>query len=208
MGGMIDATAVVLAGGKSSRFGSDKALASLGGESLLMRCVLGLLRQFPEVIVVSKRPDTYAFIRTLGRTSLACDRYAEHNPLAGLEAGLSAAATASCFVCACDMPLIQAPLLAALHGRLPGYDAVVPLKGQSPQPLCAFYRRSCLEGARRLLLEGKGPLDLLKTLNTRWVGEEESARTDPEGLSFIDVDTREDLLRTEKTLGRRRPAAC
>lgn len=205
---MIDATALVLAGGKSSRFGSDKALANLEGETLITRCVRRLLSAFPEVIVVSKRPDTYAFLRMLGRVSLACDRYAEHNPLAGLEAGLSASATPANFLCACDMPLIEPRLLAELYGKLPGYEAAVPLRGGVPQPLCAFYRRSCLEGARRLLLEGKGPLDLLKTLNTRWVEDKTVSKTDPKGLSFLDIDTRSDLLRAEKALKKRRRAAC
>lgn len=205
---MINATAVVLAGGKSSRFGSDKALATLEGEPLIARCVRGLLAVFPEVIVVSKRPDTYAFLRMLGRVSLVCDLYAEHNPLAGIEAGLSASATPANFVCACDMPLIHPKLLSALHRELPGYEAVVPIRGLSPQPLCAFYRRSCLEGARGLLLKGKGPLDLLKTLNTRWIDAQTLAKANPAGLSFLDVDTPGDLLRAKKAVEKGRRAPC
>ncbi len=117
-------------------------------------------------------------------------------------------ATAANFVCACDMPLIHPKLLSALHRDLPGYEALVPIRGLSPQPPCAFYRRTCLEGARRLLLEGKGPLDLLKTLNTRWVEAEKLSKADPEGLSFLDVDTRSDLLRAEKAVDKSRRTPC
>src|SRR5436190_2018424 len=98
-----DACAVVLAGGESRRFGSDKALATFRGEPLVGR-VLRLLREagFAQVVLAAK--DTAKYASFLPPEGLLRDVRPIQTPLAGLAAGLRASRHALVFACAADMP--------------------------------------------------------------------------------------------------------
>lgn len=193
-------TGIVLAGGRSSRFGSDKALALLEGRALVERVVSRLLMEVPRVLVVAKDLRPLDFLRG-ARTGLVEDRRRAWHPLGGLLAGLRRAKTAFSFVCACDMPFIEPALVRALGKAAPGFDAAVPLWAGVPQPLCAVYSKACVGPIERALtLEGLGIRDLLSRLRARLIPETEVRTADPEGISFFDVDTREDLGRAKGIL--------
>ena len=108
-------TGVVLAGGKSSRMGRDKAALKLDGQPLVERCVNVLQQCFPKVIVV--RQDD---VPGLG-------------PMGGLLTALRRAP--KIFVVACDMPFLNAALICEMASQLPGYDAVAIPR----EPLHAAY---------------------------------------------------------------------
>jgi molybdopterin-guanine dinucleotide biosynthesis protein A len=187
---MRDASAIALAGGRSERFGSDKALASFRGAPLLEAVVGALRAEFPEVLVVAKRAEPYA--RFGARVEL--DRSALHTPLSGLEAGLAVASREVVFCCGADMPFaVDASLLDALFAALPGHDAAVPVHGGARQPLCAVYRREpCLSAASALLAKSAvGPKRLLDTVRTAFV-------VWPDERPFLDADTREQLAKLDR----------
>jgi molybdopterin-guanine dinucleotide biosynthesis protein A len=183
------AAAVVLAGGRSTRFGSDKALALFRGEPLLAHVVRAVSARFGEVLVVAKDVRRYA---SFGAAT-APDASPLQTPLAGIEAGLAACASDLVFVCAADMPFAaDDPLLDALFARSADRDAVVPVNGGVRQPLCALYRRAtCLAAAREVLREGSvGPkrlLDAVRTELLEWVDER----------PFLDADTPQALAALE-----------
>jgi molybdopterin-guanine dinucleotide biosynthesis protein A len=186
---MRDASAIALAGGRSARFGSDKALAPFRGAPLLRSVLDGLLGTFGEVLVVAKRGDPYAAFGA----RVVLDRSELYTPLSGLEAGLAAASSEVVFCCAADMPFAaDDALLDALFGALADHDAAVPVHAGARQPLCALYRREpCLSTASRLLAHSAvGPKRLLESVRTAFVDW-------PDERPFLDADTPEQLARLE-----------
>jgi molybdenum cofactor guanylyltransferase len=187
---MRNASAIALAGGRSERFGSDKALARFRGAPLLRAVVEALSAEFPEVLVVAKRADPYAGFGA----RVILDRSTLYTPLSGLEAGLAAASREIVFCCAADMPFaVDAALLDALFAALAGHDAAVPIHDGARQPLCALYRREpCLATASALLgRSAVGPKRLLDSVRTAFVEW-------PDERPFRDADTPEQLAKLDR----------
>ena len=183
------ASAIVLAGGRSTRFGSDKSLALLRGEPLLAHVLRACAKRFAEVLLVAKEPARYGSFS--GNARLVRDRTLLSTPLAGLEAGLATTTADLAFCCAGDMPFaVDGPLLEALFAGLEGHDAAVAVNRGHLQPLCAVYRRAtCLPAATAALAQGSvGPrrlLDAVRAAQVAWADDK----------PFLDADTREDLAR-------------
>src|ERR1051325_11831591 len=135
-----DASAVVLAGGKSSRMGSPKALLRFDDEPILVHIVRALGRMFSEIIVVAA-PDQE--LPSLPVTVVR-DQVAHQGPVGGLCYGLKATGTDSSFVTSCDVAFLNPELISYLVSRISEYDVVVPHWQQRLQPLHAVSRRSAL----------------------------------------------------------------
>ena len=138
-------TGILLVGGASRRFGSPKALARLGGETLAERAWATLGAACDEVVAVGKTADGLAL-----PFPLVDDGATERVPLAGVIAGLRAAANDLCVVLPVDCPLVDAALLHELADACPG-DVARPPGG----PLPAAYRRSALPVLERALATGE-----------------------------------------------------
>ncbi|MBI4055377.1 MAG: molybdenum cofactor guanylyltransferase [Elusimicrobia bacterium] len=188
---IIPATGAVLAGGLSSRFGSNKALAPWAEGRLIESATDRLLEIFPAVLVLAKDPDRYSFLKK-PRLDVVQDRMARTHPLAGLYSALDYARTDYTFVCGCDMPFLSRRLIERLWEEAPGYEAVVPIWHGRLQPLCSFYSKSCAKLILGMLADGLGPRDLLDHVHTRRLSEEEVLSEDAEGFSFLDLGTRQD----------------
>jgi molybdopterin-guanine dinucleotide biosynthesis protein A len=184
-----DSSAVVLAGGKSSRMGRPKALLLFDGEPLIVHIVRALKDMFSETVIVAapdqELPDLPAI--------LVRDEVAYQGPVGGIYYGLSAASGDSCFVTSCDVAFLNAPLIAHLITQISNHDVVVPYWEERFQPLHAVYRKSVLP-----LLEGQlereelRPIYLFDKVRTRKISAEEIRRFDPEGLSFLNMNTPDD----------------
>ncbi|MBI2362221.1 MAG: GTP 3',8-cyclase MoaA [Elusimicrobia bacterium] len=125
-------SAIVLAGGASVRYGSDKTRSRWGGRSLVAHVALGLRELVDDVIVVTRRPESLRGLRRTG-LRLVKDRFADLHPMGGLATGLSVMRHRAAFVCAADMPLIEPGLIALLGEAASGYDAAVPVwRGRRP----------------------------------------------------------------------------
>ncbi len=144
-------TGVVLAGGQSRRFGSDKALVLVDGRSLLLR-VLDVVSSVttPVFVSVAERERRYDVA-----AEHLVDRCPGAGPLAGLHAGLLAATTPWLLLCACDLPFITSELLRRLLlERSDDPDAVLARVDGEPQPVCALYHRRIIAAVEDRL-EGK-----------------------------------------------------
>ena len=188
-----DACAVVLAGGESRRFGSDKALARFRGEPLIARVVRELRNVgFNQVAIAAKEPEKYA--DAAPGAELLRDVRPIQTPLAGLAAGLRASRHALVFACAADMPFAaDAPLIDALTAAIAGHDAAVPHAAGSLQPLCGlWWKDACLRAAEALLARPRPPgpraiLPLVRAARLDW----------PDPRPFLDADTPEVLRELE-----------
>ena len=189
---MADCAAVLLAGGQSSRMGAPKAWLEFGGRPLLQHLVERLAEVTPEVIVVAapgqELPPTSARV--------LYDESPGEGPVAGLVVGLREITRPLAFVASCDVPFLKPELVRYLVERAEGYDAVVPEWEGRLQPLLAVYRTSVQPLLARQLAEGRRRItDLFDHVRTLRVSEAEVRRLDPEGLSFLNVNTPEDYRR-------------
>lgn len=177
-------TGILLAGGASSRFGSPKALALLGGETLAARAHRALAAACDEVIAVGKAADALPL-----PFPLLDDGSPVRAPIAGVVAGLRAARHDLCVVLPVDCPLVGPALLRQLAAACTG-DAAHPPSG----PLPGAYRRSALPALESAL--GAGELSLWQALDGLAVA---TVEVDERQLS--DVDEQRDLQVLQALLG-------
>lgn len=188
-GGRIPATAALLAGGASRRMGRDKASLPWGEDPLGIFVARRLETWFEETIVSADRPGVFAGMPW----RIVPDIVPGGGPLSGLQGSLDAAAHPWVFLSACDMPFLRPELLRGLWALREGADAVVPLVRDLPEPLCAFYGKSCLGAVGEALARGRRKMDsFFDAVRVRLVPEETWRPFDPEGRSFENMNTPEE----------------
>ena len=193
MGKAKDITGVVLAGGRSSRFGTNKALALYRGKFLIQHARDTLAAVFPSFVLVTNTPEQFAFLNM----AMTSDRFRDMGPLAGIQAGLLQAGTPWIFVLGCDMPAVTPALVTFLCSMARDeYDAVIPWLQTGPEPLCSLYHRTALPIIERQLKNGKPQLqELLGKISVRKVNEEELQDVVGGLEVFANINRRQDLER-------------
>jgi molybdenum cofactor guanylyltransferase len=181
-----DATAVVLTGGKSSRMGRAKALLPFDGEPLIVHIVRHLKRVFAETVVVAAPEQELPLLPV----ALVRDQVAYQGPVSGIYRGLKAATKEVCFVTSCDAPFLDLALISHLLSEISDCDVVVPFWQERFQPLHAVYRRSVAPLLHEQLERGElRPIFLYDKVRTRKVHEDEIRTLDPEGMSFLNMNS-------------------
>src|SRR5215471_15241665 len=139
----IDVTAFVLAGGKSSRMGSDKAFVRLGEANLLSRAlrIAGTVTSAVRIVGDAKKFESFG--------QVVEDVYPDRGPLGGIHAALSSTATRWNLMLAVDLPFVRTELLSYLISQARESDVIVtvPQVDGGLQPLCAVYQRAFLDAA-------------------------------------------------------------
>ncbi len=145
------ATAILLAGGDSTRMGQDKTMLPIDGQPMIKHIYEQLQPHFSQMLVSSSNASLHDF---LGVTVVA-DEVAGRGPLVGIASALKASASNVNFVMACDMPEIDAGLIRAMLRQVGDYDAVVPKVGpELYEPLFAVYKKSALPAIEQVLQSG------------------------------------------------------
>jgi molybdenum cofactor guanylyltransferase len=187
-------SAVILAGGRSSRFGRDKLVEPIDGRTLLVRAIDAVRPLASEVLVVAAPDATPALPEGV---TLVHDPVAFEGPLAGLLAGLSASREPIALVVGGDMPTIVGAVIESMLGELdaPEIDAVVLQSEGRARPLPMALRRDpAFATAERLLAAGERRLRALpEAMATQVVPEADWRALDPAGLTLHDIDTPADL---------------
>ena len=184
-----DATAVVLTGGKSSRMGRPKALLPFDDEPLIAHIIRRLGRIFAETVVVAAPDQELPPLPV----ALVHDQVAYQGPVSGIYHGLKAATKEVCFVTSCDAPFLNLALISHLLSQITDWDVVVPFWQERFQPLHAVYRRSVAPLLHEQLERSElRPISLYPKVRTREISEDEVRRFDPEGLSFLNMNTPQD----------------
>jgi len=187
---MSGVSAFVLAGGKSSRMGRDKAFVTWRGQTLLERA-LGTARGIAgRVWIVGARATFEPFGEVVE------DVFADRGPLGGIHGALLASRTDLNLVLAVDLPFVSTQLLSYLIERSKDTEssATVPRLAAGWEPLCATYRREFAEVAEQALREGRNAIHpLLEAGPVTAVSEEELEGQGFSARMFRNVNTVGDL---------------
>ena len=180
--------AFILAGGSSSRMGTDKSQLLIDAQTFTERIANTLKKVTDSVSIVG---------RSLDASSLPAvpDIYPQWGALGGLHAALNACDREWAIVVACDLPFVTSELFLHLAELRLDHDAVVPVQMDGrPQPLAALYRvEACRQRATEMIEGGRRrPLDLLEAVKTRWVAFEEIRNLDQAERFFVNINTPED----------------
>lgn len=163
---MASLSAIVLAGGKSSRMGQDKALIPIQGIPLLQQICHIALQCTTEVYIVTPHPEKYQHLlptcQFIQETSLPNERKAAseppHGPLVGFAQGLAHIRTDWVLLLACDLPQLRIETLQQWSEKLAeAPEQAIALLPQHPkgwEPLCGFYRRNCLPALTHFIQQG------------------------------------------------------
>ena len=189
-------TGIILAGGRSQRMGTSKALLPLPGkasETFLARIVSTLSPLCADVLVVARAETQFGDI-ALPQASLVVDKRPGGGPLMGLYSGLSAMQSSTALVVAVDMPFVQSALLTFLLRSYRQDTLIVPVVDGIPQVLLALYPRSTLPLMESLLIQGKrAPRALLEVAPVHYIEEAQLRAVDPQLRSFVGINTPQDL---------------
>ncbi|MCR6111805.1 molybdenum cofactor guanylyltransferase [Bacillus sp. A301a_S52] len=192
----LNVTGIILAGGKSSRMGMNKALLSIQGNEMIQRLTNELLTSTNSMIIVSNDTDAYTFLKQ----PLVHDNYVNMGPLAGIQAGLAASHTEWNFITACDMPFLTHKVIDVLFTRankFPHKQVIVPQINEKKHPLSALYHTSSLPFITECLMKDKLRVsEVVSGLAHEVVTEQDFIKT---GLSaeivertFFNMNSRED----------------
>lgn len=155
------ATAIVLAGGRSRRMGTDKSMLSVGGKPMVQHIVEQLRPHFDELMVSANDVEKYAFLGI----PVVPDLVPDQGPLRGIASALDKSGSELTFVVACDMPQVNIRLARHLLALAAGCDGAVPMTGESHyEPLFAVYRKSLVPAAVELLDSGERRVAALYSL--------------------------------------------
>ena len=181
----------VLAGGKSLRFGKNKAFQKLGGKRFIDLAIESLLPFCDPVMVVAGEIEPYLDTGVM----LVKDIIPNQGPLGGIYTALLLSPAEWVFVKATDMPFLVPEMASLIIGAKNGFDVVVPKMNDYYDPLLAMYNRRCLPVIARQLQEPdkRQVVDFYRKIKVRAIAEEEWRRVDPNGLSFKNVNTPSDL---------------
>ena len=189
-------TGIILAGGKNLRMGKNKAFIEVNGQRIIDRTKNLLAELFDEVLLVTNSPLDYLDLNL----RLVADHCPGKGALGGIYTGLFHASYSHAFVAACDMPFLNKALIARLAtlSLSPGYDIVIPKTEDGLQPLHAVYSQKCLPFVENLLRENNLKIiDFFPRVKKREVSTEEIRPLDPQLVSFLNINTPEDLARVE-----------
>jgi molybdopterin-guanine dinucleotide biosynthesis protein A len=189
---------VVLAGGESRRMGRDKRALLVDGQPLLGRVLAALAEVADDLVVVESARSPVPRDLLIGyAVRPVADRREDAGPLAGIEAGLSAAAAPLALVVAADAPSLQPALLRLLASELgasPEAEAALIVSDRGPEPLLAAYRSEVRIAASALLDHGERRMgSLLDELRVVNVGASVWRGVDPQGRSLRNVNEPADL---------------
>jgi molybdopterin-guanine dinucleotide biosynthesis protein A len=196
-------TSIVLAGGKSSRLGRNKALQAIRAKSLIQWVIDRIAILSTEIIIATARGEAIPCSSSVKIKTVA-DIYAGKGPLAGIHSGLTASSSPRAIVVGCDTPFLSVSLLEYMTRICSAFDVVVPRIRNSLEPICAVYSKTCAGPIQGLLQQNELRIDkLFSIVKVKYVEEDEINRFDPKHLSFFNINSQADLNRATRLLAKK-----
>jgi molybdopterin-guanine dinucleotide biosynthesis protein A len=183
-------TGVILAGGKSTRYGSNKALAEVHGTKLIERVVQTMEPLFEPLLLVTNTPHEYSYLEL----PMVEDLIKGLGPIGGIHTGLETISDEAGFFVACDMPYLNENLLRYMVTLKEDFDAVIPRVGRMVEPLHALYTKQCLPAIRESIDSRLyQAMRFFHKIRVRYVDEEELRSIDPQLRFLFNINKPEDL---------------
>lgn len=200
---------VILSGGENTRMPFLKGFLKIDDTTIIERNLAILGKVFEEVVISTNMPEKYFGFGV----PMIGDIKKEKGPMTGILSVLAATGADAVFVAACDMPFISEELIRymvekyrmqdnknsgiAVNSPIPNpqppnkrYDAVIPVFNGRPEPLFGIYTRNTIKPMEKALEEGaKGLNELLKNIDALFISDSEVKDIDPEGKSFVNINT-------------------
>ena len=183
-------TGLILLGGKSSRYGSNKALVEIEGVRLVDR-VAGVMKSiFHRVLLLTNTPEEYAYLQL----PMVEDLIKDLGPMGGIHTGLMTMSDEAGFIVACDMPFLSERLIRHMVDVRDDFDAVVPRMDWMLEPLHALYSKKCLPAIQEAIEQHQHQIAKCFTrMRVRYVDEEELRLWDQGLRSLFNINKPEDL---------------
>lgn len=184
-------TAVILAGGKSSRMGFDKQFLEINKKRLMDEQILKLREQFEEIIVVSNKIDSYYDVNY----KIVCDEIKEIGPLGGVHVGLKNAASKYIYITACDMPIINNDYIRFMKEKInDNVEACVTKTGNRIEPFNGFYSVNLIHKIEELIYNKHTSMfSLLSSINTIYIEESDAKKISGSLDMFTNLNDIKDL---------------
>lgn len=184
-------TGIILAGGKNSRMGVNKAFLEINGNRLIDK-VFGVFQElFSEIIIVTNDPLSY---KEFSSSIIVTDIYKNKGALGGIYSGLFFASNQYSFVTACDMPFLNKDFILYLCDLAGKHDIIVPKSSEGFQPLYAVYSKNCLSTIKKNLQADKLKITgFYKGLRVLTVTDKIIYSFNEKGELFLNINTPKEL---------------
>ena len=188
-------TGIILAGGKNTRIGMEKAFLRIGNKVIIEEISAKLSRILPKIMVVTNSPNSYYYLGV----EVVKDILPGKGALGGIYSGLAASETHYNFVLACDMPFISLNLIEYMRKNAEGYDVVIPKLNNYFQPLHAIYSKDCIQPIREQLHRNDLQIfGFFDRVEVKCISGGEVKAFDPGGIAFFNINTKDDTEEAEK----------
>jgi molybdopterin-guanine dinucleotide biosynthesis protein A len=197
-------SAVILAGGKSTRMGINKCTVLFHGKPLIYWPVT-LLKDVVDEVIISVAMNNEASVLEdyfKDKVNIVNDERSDFGPLMGILSSFKRAKGEYIALAPCDSPLIPAKLYERLFDLATGYDGAVPFVNGFWEPLHGVYKRETMISAIEKVIQiGKArPIDTYEFLNIRKLSQDEIMAFDPELASFVNINFLGDLQKASGML--------
>jgi len=189
-----DISAYILAGGKSSRFGENKALYNYEGKPLVQRIVDTVSSVLPRIGIIANQPELYEFLGLPIHTDIIPGL----GPIGGIYTALKNSTTQHVFITACDMPDISPRLIEYMISVADNHDVTIPFIEDFYEPLHAIYSRSCIDTINKMIARDERRIHTfltLETITTRKILHDEISRIADPSVVFRNINFKADLTR-------------
>ncbi len=182
-------TGVVIAGGKSSRFGQDKALFAYRGQSLVEHAINIIKPHCGRLVINTNKPEAYT---GLGFECIN-DVFPDAGPLGGIHSALSHAGGGKVVIIACDTPHIPTEIYGKLLEQIKNHDLAMPVHKGFIETMCAVYSSSCLQALEASICSKQYRiLDAVKPLRAKFIDIDGEDFYQPH--IFHNINFRKDVL--------------
>jgi molybdenum cofactor guanylyltransferase len=184
-------TGIILAGGKNSRMGVNKAFLEIDGISLIEKTINIYRQIFNDIIIVTNDPLAYV---DFADAVIVTDIYKGKGPLGGIYTGLFYSKNDYAFISACDMPYLNKDFISRMTEHIGKYDIIAPELSDGFQPLHAIYSHNCLSHIKKMLIADNLKITgFYKDVRLLSIPEEKIKPFNQDGRLFLNVNTPEDL---------------